>query len=286
MPLWMIRKNEQNRGGGKMITRSFVNQCRLLICILTFTVSSVASAISFTDIYIFGDSLSDTDVGVSNGPLWPEYLSPQLGLTYNSATNFAVAGATSFELVTQVSAYQSTVPTADPNALYVVWAGGNDILAGGSGTVAANNVIANVSSLSSFGANYFLVPNLPDLGLIPADGTGTLTLPSIDFNSTIESAYAGIPTAVVADVFGLHHEALTDPTAFGLTNATDSCFFTAPLECDTYLFWDLIHPTTVGHGLIADEFEATLATIPIPAAVWLFASGLIGLIGVARRKKA
>jgi hypothetical protein len=26
--------------------------------------------------------------------------------------------------------------------------------------------------------------------------------------------------------------------------------------------------------------------VPIPAAVWLFASGLLGMIGIARRKKA
>ncbi|MDX2503365.1 MAG: VPLPA-CTERM sorting domain-containing protein [Gammaproteobacteria bacterium] len=30
----------------------------------------------------------------------------------------------------------------------------------------------------------------------------------------------------------------------------------------------------------------SLATVPVPAAVWLFGSGLIGLIGVASRKKA
>ena len=29
-----------------------------------------------------------------------------------------------------------------------------------------------------------------------------------------------------------------------------------------------------------------LSQVPIPAAVWLFGSGLIGLVGVARRKKA
>ena len=28
------------------------------------------------------------------------------------------------------------------------------------------------------------------------------------------------------------------------------------------------------------------SAVPVPAAVWLFGSGLIGLIGVARRKKA
>ncbi len=30
----------------------------------------------------------------------------------------------------------------------------------------------------------------------------------------------------------------------------------------------------------------TVETVPVPAAIWLFCSGLIGLIGIARRKKA
>ena len=34
------------------------------------------------------------------------------------------------------------------------------------------------------------------------------------------------------------------------------------------------------------EVDVFVETIPIPAAVWLFGSGLIGLIGVARRKKS
>ncbi len=29
-----------------------------------------------------------------------------------------------------------------------------------------------------------------------------------------------------------------------------------------------------------------VSTVPVPAAVWLFGSGLLGLIGVARRKRA
>jgi len=36
----------------------------------------------------------------------------------------------------------------------------------------------------------------------------------------------------------------------------------------------------VGHALVR------VSAVPIPAAVWLFGSGLIGLIGLARRKKA
>ena len=32
--------------------------------------------------------------------------------------------------------------------------------------------------------------------------------------------------------------------------------------------------------------DGALALVPIPAAVWLFGSGFIGLIGFANRKKA
>ena len=32
--------------------------------------------------------------------------------------------------------------------------------------------------------------------------------------------------------------------------------------------------------------DMTLAQIPVPAAVWLFGSGLLGLVGIARRKKS
>lgn len=33
-----------------------------------------------------------------------------------------------------------------------------------------------------------------------------------------------------------------------------------------------------------DSYSMSIATVPVPAAVWLFGSGLLGLIGVARRK--
>ena len=34
----------------------------------------------------------------------------------------------------------------------------------------------------------------------------------------------------------------------------------------------------------ASFYSMSVAAVPVPAAVWLFGSGLIGLIGVARRK--
>ena len=35
-----------------------------------------------------------------------------------------------------------------------------------------------------------------------------------------------------------------------------------------------------------NDFSMTLAAVPVPAAVWLFGSGLLGLAGAARRKSA
>lgn len=37
---------------------------------------------------------------------------------------------------------------------------------------------------------------------------------------------------------------------------------------------------------LTDAFAFTLSSVPIPGAAWLFGSGLLGLVGMARRKKA
>lgn len=259
---------------------------RVLVCLLALAVSSVAYSATISNVYIFGDSLSDTNAGLSDGALWPVYFAPQVGTTYDIDNNYAVAGATTAHLASQVSFYQAENTTADPDALYVVWAGGNDIGGGVSATDAANNLINTISTLSSFGAKNFLVPNMADLGEVPA-GAGSsayLTQQSILFNSTIDSAYSASSNVLIADIFGLHHSVLADPSAFGLTNATDSCLATTGADCSTYFLWDDLHPTTVGHSLFADAFVSTV--VPIPAAVWLFGSGLLGLVGMARRRNA
>ncbi|OFZ69243.1 MAG: PEP-CTERM domain protein [Betaproteobacteria bacterium RBG_16_58_11] len=44
---------------------------------------------------------------------------------------------------------------------------------------------------------------------------------------------------------------------------------------------------TAGNGMATDEhYISSAAPVPVPAAVWLLGSGLLGLIGVARRKAA
>ena len=242
------------------------------LCLLLLTSVKHVWAITYTEIYIFGDSLSDTfgttGGGVSNGQLWPPYLAPQLGLTYNPSANYAVSGAYSWDLSGQISLYQSDIAIADPNALYVIWAGGNDIRTGGSGSDAALNVISAVNTLFSLGATRLLVPNMADIGLAPVAGADAtyLTAEAESFNSVISTEYAESSTVTVVDVFNWHHELVSDPSVFGLVNATDSCLF-AGTGCFSdptvaYLFFDLFHPTTVAHSLIADEFYAKIVAGP------------------------
>ena len=44
---------------------------------------------------------------------------------------------------------------------------------------------------------------------------------------------------------------------------------------------DIFH----GETFTRAQFQASVPSVPVPAAVWLFGSGLLGLVGVARRKK-
>ena len=46
------------------------------------------------------------------------------------------------------------------------------------------------------------------------------------------------------------------------------------------------HPDPVFSHYSVELILSPVATVPVPAAVWLFGSGLLGLVGIARRKKA
>lgn len=52
---------------------------------------------------------------------------------------------------------------------------------------------------------------------------------------------------------------------------------------DTATLYYSLLPYNVDYSI---EVAGTASTVPVPAAVWLFGSGLLGLIGIARRKKS
>ncbi len=86
----------------------------LVLAVIAVCMSHTAAAVGFTEMVIFGDSLSDTgnvdrfpanlfvDVGptgsFSEGIVWNEYLADDLGLSraepsFDGSTNYAVGGA-------------------------------------------------------------------------------------------------------------------------------------------------------------------------------------------------
>ncbi|HXC34839.1 MAG TPA: SGNH/GDSL hydrolase family protein, partial [Candidatus Acidoferrales bacterium] len=151
----------------------------LLILSAILTLSSAASRGStFSAYYAFGDSLSDTGRNPatpagsyyngrwSNGPLWVEYLSADLGLAYNPANNWAISGSTTSNLLSQIA----NVPASPAlhTALFSVLSGGNDFLNnvtlgvndsawGLVVTDAVSNIALTVTTLCTNGAREVIV---------------------------------------------------------------------------------------------------------------------------------
>jgi len=249
-----------------------------------------ATGWSFSALYALGDSLSDTGRNpapapsyyngrYSNGPLWVEYLSAELGLTYNAANNFAVSGDTTSNLASQVA---GVVPSTNlSSALFTVWIAGNDFLDSAdigvndpAWAVVISNAVVNITNalgtLYTDGAREIIVGNLPNLGQIPAFvGTPAGYTNYIDskvalFNTTLASAltsvmqrYPGLRIYPV-DFNSTFTATLNSPGTYGFTVTTVGALedtnltnksFTGPGA--DYLFWDTIHPTTKAHALNA-----------------------------------
>ena len=106
----------------------------LMLTMLTLSAAVQAQFSSYTALYVFGDSWSATSGGLdglywrsrwSNGPMWPETLSTNWGLTYLAAHNYAKGGATTSDVIgSQVPRFNGASNAA--SSLSVVWAGQND----------------------------------------------------------------------------------------------------------------------------------------------------------------
>ncbi len=82
----------------------------------------------------------------------------------------------------------------------------------------------------------------------------------------------------VGDLFSLTFTVLT-PVSDGLSDLTVGLLNSGA---------DDINPAVGGAAFTIDPdtVSASIGAVPVPAAIWLFGSGLLGLIGIARSKKA
>ncbi len=311
-----------------MVTRTRSSSIFRYVLVLAALFAGPALADSrFSDVVVFGDSLSDPgnafvltgQVSVppyalvpaapyaigghhfSNGKTWAERFSHEMDVRSGPAflnpavfSNYAVGGARAraqgpVDLAAQVSLYLGNRGGfADPDALYVVFFGGNDVrdalealavdpTGAGSEAILAGAVTAladNIAALAASGARHVLVFNAPDLSLVPAvrlQGPvvqGAALFLSSGFNQGLAGAldtlgfmFPGLDL-VRFDLFGLLQQVVAQPQDFGFYNVTDSCITPGVLvgavchSPDRYLFWDGIHPTRQAHKLIARAAEA------------------------------
>lgn len=253
---------------------------KVVACISILSASAVIADTGYSDMVVFGDSLSDPgnvfvlagEVSVrpynadnipdapypiggltfSNGKTWAERVSAALklkggtgpALRTTAFANYAFGGARAassaggpFDLSAQVGQYfADTGGSADSEALYTVFIGGNDVrdaliafnvtlqqtlFAGGTlpealaaGQAAAEVILAdavttiadNIIALGSQGARNFLMANVPNLGEVPAitdlgaDATTLATQLSIGFNLALENALSSIELALPVNI--------------------------------------------------------------------------------------
>ena len=242
-------------------------------------------ASAFDEIVVFGDSLSDTgNAGrFSNGPVWVEGVASGLGLSVrpsdSGGTNYAIGGARLDPASGPTSLPAQMQRHLEGNRLsrkrlYIVYGGGNDLIAAALGTAGDQLVDRCLEALRGMlirlaeqGATDVLVPNLPDVGMTPAARLAGQT--EIDraarlsqrFNASLAVVLRDLETTTSVrlyrlDVAAIAERARIDPAAFGFVNVTTPCIGLP--NCEGYVFWDGLHPTTAAHARLA---EAALSVL-------------------------
>jgi phospholipase/lecithinase/hemolysin len=299
---------------------------------------------AFSQIVVFGDSLSDTGnvrartSAKSNGAIdypshtfnydngrftndggtdpashtylgvWHEQLARSfLGLTAASNSlggglNYAFGGATTMDgthqeventplgdititiddMGKQMDDYLAS-HVIDPNALYIVWGGSNDLRNDDSAsnvTAAAARATALVSRLANAGAQYIMVPNVAPLGDVPryADDPATIAAKNkaaanyrVEIDADLTALQGTLasqspkPTIYRVDVWADTVRIFSNGPRFGFTNITKPSQGSDG-NPDQYVFWDDKHPTTAAHFRIAKTaFDAVVNPPPSPS---------------------
>lgn len=251
---------------------------------------------SFSEIVVFGDSLSDPDVPgldptlfpdgqVTNGNTW----AAQLGFADAGVDNFAVAGARAGEtdpgdLLSQVSQFIATGTALGSNALAAIYIGGNDI---GDATAlfdpfaavnpantrieaALGGIAASIDALAAAGFDKALLFLSTDIGDTPrlqafdAVVPGTAAV-ATGLTGAFNAGLLGIDAFLTQDItLGFVDlptrlaSVAADPVAAGFSNVDDACVLIDPGPPPAFLgFTPGCTPARDNGFLYYDSFHPT-----------------------------
>ncbi|MDP3637942.1 MAG: autotransporter domain-containing protein, partial [Azonexus sp.] len=218
--------------------------------------------------------------------------SPLIFSPIDSGNNFAT-GSARINLVTTTSPDAALIPPVstqvthmlargplDPNALYAISGGHNDVfaqLSAGSNAAAvagivtaANDLTAQITRLQSAGARHLIVVGIMDMTKTPiASMPGNVPDPLLlgnlvsSFNAVLESGLAG-KNLLYFNTGKMLDTVIANPAAYGFTNVTDAATSSSlghapdPGKETAYLFADIRHPSAQFHKIMSEWIYSSL----------------------------
>jgi phospholipase/lecithinase/hemolysin len=302
--LTITNVQNSNVGGYNVTVTNLSGSATSQVASLTITL--------FNSLYCFGFSWTDTGGGncgwpapqyyndsACNGPMWPQFLSSNLGLAYAQSNNYAFCGATSSDVLNQVNSLKA--PARPGLSLYCLWSCDSEFLSAlppdgkGYGYLNLNNQAAwsrviltaisrnsnAINNLYLRGAREILVQKIFDYSQLPASisalGNNAAALSTYrgycaQFNASLKDLIEGFHRSkadlriVYVDIFSKLTDVIAHPNGYGFTktnvDALDDTMLTDKSFVGPgadYVFWDGFHPTSKLQELIAAWHLETLA---------------------------
>ena len=296
---------------------------RLIIVfgLLAFSFFVVAQE-SYSRLIVFGDSLSDTgnlaaiafdfpppyyENRISDGPIALDYLAESIGSTaepslhltgVDGGYNYAIAGGNILgddveDLEQQVDAYLGRVANfADPEALYVLIMGGNDIrglrsvvsIEQGQQEIGLllEQLFTQLNRLIDAGARNILLSNVANIGRIPETLQRERSEPGViqretrytqNYNDQLaiqltELSENSNAQLVLFDLYAEFEAILDNSDELGFSQTEVGCFdtnnFSFHRDCffgtrfDRFVFFDNLHPTNAANQIVAQAMISNL----------------------------